>query len=259
MEREPYNILNKGWKTTCKILFGEELGELQEYDQYLKEAMVGKAVKSDFSGKELWVASEQYCNDAKFFDYANELELASKELSKPINVNKIKDIDSLVNELQEKIIYCGNKTLGNSKYVEYSDDITDSVYILNSANIVRSKYMAYCYLIYDGESNFAVTTSGESTNCIRCFYNNSLRRCFEIVSSVALSDCYFCFNIMNSGNCMFSFNLRAKQNVIGNVQLSKDQYNELKNKLLGEMIDELKTKKRLGFSIVDILNGWKHD
>jgi len=54
---------------------------------------------------------------------------------------------------------------------------------------------------------------------------------------------------------MFSFNLRNKQNIVGNVQLTKDQYADLKTKLLTEICEELKAKKRLDYSIVNLFGG----
>jgi hypothetical protein len=259
MARENYEELNKSWKSTTGLIFGSEIGELDEFSDYLSEALVGKDVKSAVSGKSLHIATKHYCPDARFFDYETEIDAVSKELGKPVEPDKIKDIDSLFEAVGEKIAYCANKTLGNCAHVESSNDITDSSHVLKSANIIKSRRVAFCYMLYDNQDNFATTSSGESTNTIRSYYNNSIRRCFECVSCVALSDSLFCYNMMNSQDCMFSFNLRAKQYMIANVQLAKDQYVELKEKLVSEIRDELTARKRIDYSIIDILNGWKHE
>jgi len=250
MAFEAYPELNKAWKTTCRMIFKDEVGELEEFEDYLKEAVIGKEVTS-VSGKPLWVLSEQYCNSAKFIEFGKD----KMPSAKPLNVNSIKDIDSLLGEISENLQYSGNKILGNSKMVEHSDAIVDGTYILNSSGIQRGKCEAYVYMMHDGEYAFGSTSSGESSHIIRCFYTNSMKRCFECSASVALSDCYYCYNIMNSSDCMFSFHLRAKQNMIGNVQLSKDKYQELKEKLVAELCKDMKRKKRVGFSIIDIFNG----
>jgi hypothetical protein len=62
---------------------------------------------------------------------------------------------------------------------------------------------------------------------------------------------YYSFNCISCSNCIFAFNLRSKRNVIGNLELPKDEYARLKKKLVAEMADELRRKKRL-FSIADI-------
>ena len=258
MNNATYDSVNKAWKGTCKSIFGEEIGELKEYEAYLREGLIGKPVKSHFSGKELWVVSTAHHKNAKFFDYEKERSHAEKTLSKPTNINDIKDIDSLLNAVKEKALYSGNTVLGNSKNVEYSDTIVDSMSILNSSMIIGNKYVAYAYLSQYTECSFGSTSSGQSAHIIRCFYNNSIKRCFECSTSVALSDSYFSYNCLNSTDCMFSFNLRGKQYMIANVQLEKQQYADLKKKLLVEITEKLKGKKRFDFSIIDIVNGWEY-
>ena len=46
MPTEAYDEVNKAWKSTTRVLFGEELGELKDYAPYLKEALIGKQVAS---------------------------------------------------------------------------------------------------------------------------------------------------------------------------------------------------------------------
>ena len=64
---EVYNELNKAWKATCKVLFGEEIGELKDYEEWLKEyvPVIGKR-KSHVSGKEVVFHSDAYCINSRF-------------------------------------------------------------------------------------------------------------------------------------------------------------------------------------------------
>lgn len=245
--------LNEAFKTTCHILFGQEIGEFEEFEQYLRDAAIGKSVKSFFSKKDLWVTSTHYCEKARFFDYNSEQnELVA--LPSSLDINQVKDIDSLISGVKENLVYSGNKVLGNSSNVSNSDDVTSSHYVLGCSMIVDSKYMAYSYLMRKNEFVFGSTSSGESSYIMRCFYNNKLKRCFECCTSVESSDCYFCYNVMACADCMFTFNLRGKTHTIANVQLEKADYAELKKKLVNEIADELKRKKRMDFSVIDIIN-----
>jgi hypothetical protein len=254
MQHELQEALGKGWKTTCKSIFGEEIGELEEYADYLKEAVVGREVRSTFSGKKLWVASKNHCDGARFFDFAEEnAELA--KLKGSLDINQVKDIDSLLEGIKETLVYSGNKVIGSSKFIADSDSVIDSMFIFNSSIILGGKCQAYTLLEQHSEYAFGSTSSGQSSNIIRCFYNNSLRRCFEVCATVIASDSYFSYNIWSCSDCMFSFNLRNKTHMIANVQLGKEQYGGLKRKLLGEIEQELKSKKRLDYSILDIVNG----
>jgi len=42
---------------------------------------------------------------------------------------------------------------------------------------------------------------------------------------------------------MFSFDLNGKKYTIGNLELDKDTYYNIKQKLLGEIVDKIKQKK----------------
>ncbi len=254
MQPELQEALSKGWKSTCKSIFGEEIGELEEYADYLGEAVVGRTAKSSFSGKSLWVASRNHCEGARFFDFTEESAQLAK-LKGSLDINRIKDIDSLLEGLRETLVYSGNKVTGNSKFVEHSDSVIDSMLIFNSSMVIGGKCQAYTYVQQYAEYAFGSTSSGQSANIIRCFYNNSLNRCFEVCATVKASDSHFSYNIWSCSDCMFSFNLRNKTHNIANVQLGKEQYHGLKCKLLAEISQELKRKKRLDYSILDIANG----
>lgn len=254
MALETYEIVNDSWKSTSKILFGQVIGELREFEDYMKPTAIGQSTNSSFSGKPIFVLSAQYSPNTKFFDYSNELGEFNKLASKPLDINKIKDLDSLVESVQEKLIYGGNKIFGISKLIEHSDTIMDSTGIYNCSMIIRGKYLAYSYLMRDNEYTFGSTSSSESSHILRCCYNTSLQRCFELSYSVGSSDCYLSYNCHQCTDCMFSFNLRAKRFMVGNVQLDKSSYQKLKSKILGELASELKSKKKLRFSIFDIMN-----
>jgi hypothetical protein len=244
--------MDEAFNRTTHLLFGQKICEFKDFEPYLKEAMVGKSVSSFFSGKPLWVACEQYAEGARFFDYATEHDKLKDVYSKPLDIDEIKDIDSLFDAVGERLIYSGNKALGNSNYVENSDSIVDSNYVVNSSILTRSKFCAYAYLMRESEYVFGSTSSGDSSYIMRCFYNNTLKRCFECCTTVKSSDCYFTYNLIGCNEALFSFNLRNKRNVIGNIELDKEAYADLKKKLVSELADELKRNKRLDFSIIDL-------
>ncbi len=249
--QQVYDALNNAWKSTTEVLFCSPMGELSEYEPYLKGAAIGQTVESCFSGRKLWVASEQYDRKARFFDYEAEQADFGSINSQPLDINEIKDIDSIREALKERLIYSGNKALGNSRNVEHSDVVVDSNCILNSSIIVGSEYVAYSYLMRENKYTFGSTSSGQSSHIVRCFYNNTLNRCFECSACIGSSDCYLSYNLLNCTDCLFTFNLRAKRHMVGNVQLGRDEYAALKANLVDEMAVELGEKKRLGFSIMD--------
>ena len=131
MNSELYSSLNSSWKTTCKILFGEEIGELKDYEEWLMEDLPKFGRRISSSGKEIMLANNSYSENSRFVS----AEEAKEKLFEPLTINQIKDIDSIAEVVSERWEYAGNKVLGNSSFVESSDMIFDSHNILNSANI----------------------------------------------------------------------------------------------------------------------------
>jgi len=236
-----YNELNKVWKSTCRILFGEEIGELKEYEEWLKEYMpvIGKR-KSHISGKEVTFCFDKYCKNAKFVS----LDEVKEKSIEPLTINEIKDIDSIVEAISEKWEYTGNKIFGRSTFIESSDTVFDSHYALESSYLENSLY-SFCSEGIRENSKYIFGSIGceRSEFLVRVYGIDNAKRCLEVMSSGDVSDVFYCMNCINCSDLLFSFNQRNKRNMIGNLQLPKDKYLSLKTKLIEEIKDELKKNK----------------
>lgn len=243
MKLETYSEVNKAWKSTCKVLFGEEIGDLQEYEEWLAEAMQPVLKRKSYvSGNGVYCAATQYPENANFIGL-DEIPLEKKP--EALNINEIKDIDSIVEALNERFSYCGNIVLANSKFVEKSSDIQNSFYIYNSNFVYEGKNIAFSSYSRGSEQLFAVISDVFSNNCIRVFETHKQSRCFEAWKCYDSSDCYYSSCVEGSQEVLFSFNLKNKRYTIGNIELPKDKYYELKGKLIAEMREELKKNKKL--------------
>ena len=68
------------------------------------------------------------------------------------------------------------------------------------------------------------------------------------------SDCYYSASLENCNDCIFSFNQKNRHFLIGNLQMEKDAYNALKDKLLAEIRDTLQRDKSV-ISIAELIAG----
>lgn len=243
MEPELEQSLQKAWDSTCRVIFWQEMGGLSGYEEWLAEYLPGAARrKSNLSGREVIIARDAYPKAARFISN-DELE-QNKEHA--LSINQIKDIDTLVQALREKCEYTGNKVLGASSNVEASDIVMDSHFVYNSTNIEESAYVHSSFMVRKGSKySFGSGYFGKSEFMLRVIGTFNSKRCFESYFVPDSADLYYCHQCFGCHDLMFSFGQRSSSYKIGNLQLAKEKYLELKAKLIGEMAGELKREKRL--------------
>ena len=242
--------IDEAWKSTCKILLKDEIGGLEKYEKWIGQFRepFGHA-KSPTSGQDVFLTIQDYGPGSRAIGFD---EINHSKNPERISINDAKDLDSLLEAVAEVAQYSGNIVLGNSKIVERSSGVIDSFYVLDSNMVSESKYIAYSSIIKNSEYIFGANLEDYSKFLIRAYdtYNNT--RGFEIWSTYLCSDVYYVLRCEDCHDCMFSFNLRAKRHAIGNLELPKDKYAQLKEKLLGEMRDMLKKDKKLP-SLLEII------
>ena len=241
MEMGAYPELERKWAALNRVLFGQEVGRLAEFEDYLREFNEPvQHKKSTVSGKEVAYANNEYCATAKRMSF-DEVDYSKKYA--PLGINNIKDIDSLIEAAGERAHYTGNVILGNSKFVEKSSSVSDSHFVHLSAEVAASRYVAYSTIVRDCENVFGCNTGGLCSFLLRCNGFIEVTRCFETWMGSASSDCYYCHNVDGCHDCIFCFNLRNGRFCIGNLPLSKERYLELKKKLVSEIAELVKKKK----------------
>ncbi|MBI5228066.1 hypothetical protein HY988_05745 [Candidatus Micrarchaeota archaeon] len=250
MTSEISGELNTAWKKTCKVIFGEEVGDLREYSKWLKEITdQNEYKKSSISGKEVAFAIKEYDKNAKTISF-DEIDFGRK--FEPLSIDKIKDIDSIIEQIQDRVYYCGNILLGNCKNVEQSSNITDGFLVYDCAHFFNVKYMAYSTVGRENSYCFGTHCPGGSEFLIRCCQTVVAKRSFESYLATNTSDSYYSYGLEDCTNCLFSFNLKNKKNCIGNLELPKDKFESIKKNLLSEIARELK-KKKSAPSLLDII------
>lgn len=240
-ESPVYNELNKAWKATCRILLKEEVGELEEYESWLSECLGRSRIeRSAISGKEVHFPVDEYCKNAKFMSF-DEADF-SKEFE-PLNINEVKDIDSIVEAVRERAHYTGDMIIGNSKFVAGSSNIIDSHFVYKSYVLSDCKNVAYSRYLRDCDFFFGVDNAGLSSYAVRGMHGLRFQRVFEYHNITNSSDIYYSANLNGCIDCLFCFNKRNIRHAIGNLELPNDVYGELKKKLVAEIADGLRRKK----------------
>ncbi len=242
-ESKIYEKLNQAWKTTSKILLGGDVGDLKEYEHLLSDAISGHLVqKNSTVSKEIVSVPLEY----KDLVVARLSEADSIPKLK-LDINEIKDIDSIVERLKEEFVYVGDRILGQSAFVDLSTHITDSSYIYQSYNIANSKYIVYSANIRNFSYAFGSMTIGTGSFTIlsRNTGGTNTSRMFEVFITIDSSDVYYTTHCTGCRDTFFTFFKDGAHNTIGNLQLPPDKYKQLKATLLEEIRDNLKAKKHV--------------
>ncbi|MCX6778121.1 MAG: hypothetical protein NT157_04515 [Candidatus Micrarchaeota archaeon] len=238
-----YKEVDRQFRATCKAIFGREVGELRDFEDWLspKDFRLDKR-KSKISNAPIFLASKYYPKGAKFCSYEESLSALKFE---PLNLNETKDIDSLVSAVRERLYYAGDIVLGNSNFTFAASNIFDSSFIYHSINVTDSKYVAFSDEIRISEAVFGCLIAGIMKNAIRALdaYNDS--RCLETYKCFFCNDTYFSHGLTNSTDCIFCFNGKNMTRRIGNMELPREKYSELKKKLMSEFAERLSKEHRL--------------
>ncbi len=245
--------INDAWKSACRVLLKREIGGIEEYEAYLKKYVgpVRNIRRSCLSGKPVTTADDD-CGKGVRYISNSEREKYFKLNSAPFPIDDIKDIDSLTRTIGERFVYSGGIVLGNCYDVSHVQRCSNVSCVHQSQDVSDSKYVAHCAMLRRSSYVFGSDCTGEIDFVIKNFQGWKSRRMLETANTQYVSDAYYCANVRQSQEIMFSFNQDAKRFVIGNVELPRERYMALKEKLVAEIADELERKKDI-VSLAELL------
>ncbi|VVB98123.1 Uncharacterised protein [uncultured archaeon] len=188
MESRAYPSLNRAWNSSCRLLFGQELGELRDFEPWLARYLApATTAKSFISGKPATLTTPYYSENGRFASF-DEVDFAKK--FEPLSINDIKDIDSIVDALGERLFYAGNIVLGVSSNVESSSNVIDSHFVRGSNVVSDSKYIGFSSETRYSENCFGCYVIVESAYSMKSGGGRNSRT-FECHHCQFISDSYY--------------------------------------------------------------------
>lgn len=249
MTSETYEALNKAWKSTCRILFGNEVGDLEDYGPWLNEYVDTSRYMKSESGAGVLVAINEYEPSARF---ASRSSIDFEKKIEPLGINEVKDIETIVQAIQDRLVYTGDVILGNSKFIEESTNITDSFYVYKSSIVSKSKNTGFSDTVRVSDNTFGAHGAAYCSYVVKGSTVTQNKRCFECHYTQYDTDCYYCTKAVNCSECLFCFGSQNAHHTIGNLELDKSKYFSLKAGLLEQMHDVIQKEKSI-FSLLSIL------
>ncbi len=246
--------IEAAFATTTSILLGKKLSGLDDYGPWLTESLAAKVdrAKSVKSGKDVFVPT------LAFYEKIGKNSLTLEEsLAHGANAISEKDAEGLAMANASKALagimsttpeVMFDKNIGTQECADYGP----TQYCYRSAYAWFEKFCGYCFWARTSEYMFGCSSILDSKFCIKCSDSVNLTRCFEVTDGRNCSDVYFSHNVENCQDCMFCFNTKNRRHAIGNVELGREKYMEIKKKVVGEIAGELEKEKRYRHTVFNI-------
>ncbi|MFH1471109.1 MAG: hypothetical protein ABIF01_05145, partial [Candidatus Micrarchaeota archaeon] len=116
-----------------------------------------------------------------------------------------------------------------------------------------TKLSAFCFSPRSCDYSFGCREGRHTSFCVNSHYSTKVTRCFEIDSCSNCTGCYFCHNCENVHDSMFCFNVKNRRYAVGNVEVGREKFLEVKNVLLDWVNQKLEEKRELDLDIYNLL------
>lgn len=243
--------IEKGFASAYRVLFGAEPGSIREYDEWLSRQNVRvSAVRTPF-GQTAWVPR----NLPLFCDYPEGRVVTMREaleLGKHGAGGRVEGLESGIASLGSVAFFTPELADGRNT------NLIGFPHAFNVSNAYRghdgvnAEHIGLSSLALNAKYAYGCFRAIESQFVMKCCNSQHLNRCMEMDSCNKCSDSYFCHNSEALSDCMFCFSMKGRRHFVGNTELGKEKYSEVKPALVSQMADELRRKKSLGMSVFSL-------
>jgi hypothetical protein len=116
-----------------------------------------------------------------------------------------------------------------------------------------SKKCAYCTHVTNCEAVFGsgilMTDSSFSLRCNDCM---KVSLCMDMDGCKSCHRCMFCHNCEGLSDCMFCFNVKNLKYAVGNVEVGREEYMRIRQKVVDELLARLQKTGDIGIGICSI-------
>lgn len=242
--------IGQAFGQVSRVVLGRQLEGIDNYGEWLsRNVIMPFKLPSASSGKQVCVSGLPFYKSLPASHIVREKE--GFAISKMLRLEE-RHLHSLgaISENLHKIAWLTPQMhFGNNLNLIDCSISVDSLNCYMGCVYVRNEYCAYSFWPRNSKYVFGSEDALSCNSCIKSFYSSNLSRCFEVDSSSNSSDLYFSHNCENVNDSMFIFNAKNLRYAIGNVQYPREDYLKLRKALLGQITNELESKKTIPWSI----------
>ncbi|MDD5336977.1 MAG: hypothetical protein PHS02_00670 [Candidatus ainarchaeum sp.] len=250
--------LEKDFARTSQLLLGAALAPMDDYAGWLgRRVPLPHLTKSALSGKPVWLPPPPSFRNTLFTTKrAISMEEVEKVSATPFSASDLEGagLADLAGRLTEPVRYlCGNYRYRTYENVEECSGAGDGRNLYRSEdaylkikNVAYSNYTLFC------ESMFGCHADLHSKFCIHTYNSENVARCFEVDGCADSSDLLFCHNCEGMGNALLCFNAKNMHYAVGNVEVGREKYVKIRQKVLAEITAKLVRDKKLELDIYNV-------
>ncbi len=259
MTNTPTNLdkIENSFQDTTKLLFGKALSSFQSYEEWITKRIPKiNEYSSSLSNAKTYMPEHYFFKEIPREKLAafEDLKKASEQKVSPISLEA--PFKDFLKEVSKISIFIPDFVEGNNMNISETTVYLDSINLFRCFDMFGCKSCAYTFSAF-GEGLFGCYRILNSKFLVHCYNIENVTACFEMDNARNCSNSFFCHNVENVHESMFCFNTKSKRCAIGNVEVGREKYTEMRNLLMNKLLPELESKKNLELDIYNLLNSKK--
>ena len=235
--------IEEAFSSTAKLLIGKNLSPIDTYADWLVRDLPNWRVLKR-AGREAAVPNYG------FFKFIPDNRIAAFERfdeigSRRLEVRPPPDLHALAAGLGRSLECVADVIEGTNMDVDSCTLYKNLVSAYKCLGSFHSKHVGFIVWSDYNEYCFGLYRTFHSKSSMKCYHSDKLSRCLEMDGCNNCSDAMFCHNCENLQNCMFCFNINGRQYCIGNAEVGKEKYMQIKKLVLDEIAQKLEKDKKL--------------
>ena len=247
--------LEEAFTNTASIVVGRPLSGIDKYSRWLSShTIVPHDSKSVLSGTVLQMSDYPVMKDLPKSRIVTQEEalVLGERLKADAKLSEAASLSNAVEIMQGIAYFPPERRLGTYKNLVACQWGSQSADCYRTVVASHDKCCGYNAWPRNSERIFGSGLVFHSEFCFKCFDGVNLRRCLEMDSSRECSDSLFCHNVEGLQDCMFCFNVKNKKHAIGNAEVGKEAYFDVKKMVLDWVGTELETRRELPLTIFNV-------
>ncbi|VVB56659.1 Uncharacterised protein [uncultured archaeon] len=237
----PFSLspMDDAFKLTTKLVLGKEFGPLSKFEKFLSHHVASVQSASSPFGNEVPYSEYFWARHAPKTRLINQEE-AYVLGQQVLQCDERTALSDLARRMSSIAFYCADFNEGDNVNFALTPTRYFCADVYHIADATYTKKSAYCTHATRCEAVFGCGILITNCKfCIRCHDCMDCTASMDLDSCKSCSNSMFCHNCENLENCMFCFNTKSLRYAIGNVEVGREKFMQIKQMVQAELVRQL--------------------